>query len=206
MKPGSLILASASPRRRELLGQLGLAFSVFAVSTPEKIRQGLTAAGLAKALALEKAQAAANRLARPQKAGACCKSRPHKAWVLGADTLVWLEGRPLGKPSSPAAAAAMLRRLSGRQHQVVTGLALVALDGSEKPHLASEATRVFFRKLSEEEIAAYVATGGPLDKAGAYGIQEQAGSFVRRIEGCYFNVVGLPLARTWELLGKAGVA
>ena len=194
-----LVLASASPRRRELLARLGLPFSVFPVATPERVRRGLGSRALAEALALEKARATLARLRPAWKA-----AKAPRGWVLGADTLVWLAGAPLGKPAGPRQAADMLARLSGRAHEVVTGLALVPLHGGE-PLLAAESTKVFFRKLSKAEITDYVHSGGPLDKAGAYGIQEEAGSFVERIEGCYFNVMGLPLARTRELLVKAGL-
>jgi septum formation protein len=191
-----LVLASASPRRAELLARLGIRFSIFPVETPERLRPGQSPRAQARRLALEKASAAAARLST---------AGPQPGWALGADTLVWLAGRALGKPRDPAQAEAMLRRLSGRSHQVVTGLALAPLFGSARAITLAESTRVFFRKLGEDEIKAYVRSGEPLDKAGAYGIQGQAGAFVRRIEGCYFNVMGLPLARTAELLERAGL-
>jgi septum formation protein len=190
-----LVLASASPRRAELLARLGQPFRIFPVQTAERLKPGQSPEAQARRLALEKACAAAQRLST---------AGPQAGWALGADTLVWLSGRALGKPKGPAEAEAMLRRLSGRSHQVVTGLALAPLTGSAKAITLAESTRVFFRKLGEDEIKAYVRSGEPLDKAGAYGIQGQAGAFVRRIEGCYFNVVGLPLARCAELLARAG--
>ena len=190
-----LVLASASPRRAELLARLGRPFSIFPVDTEERLTPGSSPAAQARRLAMEKALAAAESLAA---------AGPQLGWALGADTLVWLSGRALGKPRGPAEAEAMLRRLSGRSHQVVTGLALVPLHPGAKAITLAEATQVRFRRLSAEEIKAYVRSGEPLDKAGAYGIQGAAGAFVRRIEGCYFNVMGLPLARTAELLEKAG--
>jgi septum formation protein len=117
--------------------------------------------------------------------------------VLGADTTVTLDNHILGKPEDAADAARMLRLLSGRMHRVITGVALVTAEGSE---VAAEATAVRFLALSDEEIAAYVATGEPMDKAGAYGIQGRAARWIPRIEGCYFNVVGLPLALVATLL------
>jgi septum formation protein len=190
-----LVLASASPRRAELLARLGIPFSLFPVQTPERLAPGLSPQAQARRLALEKACAAARRLPALDT-----------GWVLGADTLVWLQGHALGKPKNPAQAEAMLRRLSGHSHQVVTGLALVPLHAGAKPMLLAESTRVFFRRLTEDEIKAYVRSGEPMDKAGAYGIQGRAGAFVRRIEGCYFNVMGLPLARTAQMLSQAGLA
>jgi septum formation protein len=181
-----LVLASASPRRAELLARLGRPFSIFPVDTEERLTPGSSPAAQARRLAMEKALAAAESLAA---------AGPQLGWALGADTLVWLSGRALGKPRGPAEAEAMLRRLSGRSHQVVTGLALVPLHPGAKAITLAEATQVRFRRLR---------SGEPLDKAGAYGIQGAAGAFVRRIEGCYFNVMGLPLARTAELLEKAG--
>jgi septum formation protein len=201
--PPFLALASASPRRRELLAKLGLPFASLAVEVDERLKRGAAPVAEARRLALAKAQAAAARL----KAGmgpSCCGGGGGAGWVLGADTLVWLGRKPLEKPKDPQDAFRMLKALSGRRHQVLTGLALVPLGGPARPLSAVEATQVHFRNLSDSEIHAYVRSGGPLDKAGAYGIQEQAGVFVDRIEGCYFNVMGLPLSRTRELLERAG--
>lgn len=144
----------------------------------------------AEALARKKALAVAQAVG---------KSPPYD-WVLAADTAVVLDGHLLGKPSHPQEAAEMLRRLSGRTHEVVTGVALVGLCGELRVESWHEITCVTFRPLRDAEIVAYVATGRPMDKAGAYGIQEEAAAFVTRIEGCYFNVVGLPLARLAERL------
>lgn len=125
------------------------------------------------------------------------------AIVIGADTEVVMDGQVLGKPSSADEARAMLRLLSGRTHDVVTGLGLVRVPGEEWRR-AAEVTRVTFASLSEAEIAAYVASEEPFDKAGGYAIQGRGGRFVTRVEGCYFNVVGLPLARLYALLRELG--
>ena len=177
-----LVLASASPRRRDLLARLGLTFSVRPSDADETWPDGLTTGAAAEEVARRKARA----VAAPG------------ALVLAADTVVVLDGETLGKPSDPAEAAATLARLSGRTHSVVTGLAL-ALDGRETT--THETTRVTFADLTSAEIDAYVATGSPLDKAGSYGIQDDLGALlVARIEGDYFNVVGLPLRRLYETL------
>jgi septum formation protein len=188
-----LVLASQSPRRRELLSLLDVPFQVIPSRAKERFGKG-TPAAQAERLALLKASEVALRL----------KKRGFRSgWVLGADTIVAKGGKLLAKPRNPADAAKMLRLLSGAAHSVVTGLALLPL-GDGKPRLAHETTKVSFRRLDDGEIAAYVATGEPMDKAGAYGIQGRAGAFVRRIEGDYFNVVGLPLARLSLLLKDLG--
>lgn len=177
-----LVLASASPRRRALLVRLGLTFDVRPAEADETWPAGLADGPAAEAVALRKAEAV----------------EAPGALVLAADTVVVLDGEVLGKPPSAEAARATLRRLSGRTHTVVTGLAL-RLDGRHTT--AHEATRVTFADLSDAEIDAYVATGSPLDKAGAYGIQDDAGALlVARIDGDYPNVVGLPLRRLYETL------
>jgi septum formation protein len=194
-----LILASQSPRRRELLAQAGYTFEVQPSSCPETRQEGEDGIPFAIRLAREKAEAVfALRQAPalqlpPQDAGPLV--------VLGADTVVLLDGEVLGKPASPADASRMLRRLSGKTHQVVTGVAVVAGYGS--PVVAdsvAEVTQVTMLALSEQEIAGYVATGEPMDKAGAYAIQGYAGRWIPRIHGCYFNVVGLPIALVATLL------
>jgi len=178
-----LILASSSPRRVEVLRNAGFDFEVIPSRVDESARPGESPVALAERLAREKAEDVAARLA-PQ----------NNAVVLGADTVVvGDDGALLGKPQSPADAVAMLEKLSGRPHDVITGVALVA-PGGGRVSLAHERTRVFVRVLSRGEIESYVASGEPLDKAGAYAIQGRAGRFVTRIEGCYFNVMGLPLA------------
>jgi septum formation protein len=184
-----LILASQSPRRRELLAQLGLQFAVLPSRAKERFGKG-TPAAQARRLATEKAQEVVARL----RARALRRGEGAEGWVLGADTIVVKSGRLMGKPKSAADAARMLGLLQGATHRVITGLALLPL-AEGKPWIAHESTRVTFRRLSRDEIAGYVASGEPMDKAGAYGIQGRAGAFVSRISGDYFNVVGLPLAK-----------
>jgi len=181
-----LILASASPRRRELLAQAGYSFEVYPANIPEDARPGEDPIAYVIRLAREKAQAVFAELA----------SEPGIA-VLGADTTVTLDGQILGKPADAADAARMLGLLSGRTHCVITGVALVTAKAVEA---AAEVTAVRFVTLSHAEIEAYVATGEPMDKAGAYAIQGRAARWIPRIEGCYFNVVGLPLALVSNLL------
>ncbi len=181
-----LILASQSPRRKRLLEELGLTFRVEASPSEEHIPEGLPPADVVQHLALEKAEPV---------------SRRHPAALtLAADTLVVHEGAVLGKPADEADARAMLRRLSDATHTVYTGLALLH-PASGRRAAACEATRVTFAALSDDEIDAYVASGAPMDKAGAYGIQADLGAvFVAHIEGDFFNVMGLPLHRLYRLL------
>ena len=182
----SIVLASGSPRRRELLGQMGItAFEVLPARGEETAPAGLTPAELVRYLAMQKAREVAAQ--RPD------------ALVIGADTVVVLDGKVLGKPKDEADARTMLSALSGRRHEVYTGLAVVC-DGREYGH--AECTEVAFRDLTEVEIAAYVATGEPMDKAGAYGIQGRACVFIRGIRGDYYNVVGLPVCALHELLSQ----
>jgi septum formation protein len=185
-----LILASASPRRRELLAQAGFEFQVHPTHIPEDPRPGEEPIAYVTRLAREKAQTAFARLAADSASG-------DDLVVLGADTTVTLDSQILGKPEDAADAARMLRLLSGRSHRVVTGVALVTARSTE---VAAEVTAVRFLTLSEAEIEAYVATGEPMDKAGAYAIQGRAARWIPRIEGCYFNVVGLPLALVSSLI------
>ncbi len=177
-----LILASTSPRRAELLKSAGLAFKVVRPNADEKLHAGETPVEYAVRTAREKAESL---------------SVPPNAVVLGADTVVAADGHILGKPADNDDARAMLRLLSGKMHEVITG---VCLRSSEKTVCFHTATAVLFRNLSEEAIAAYVATGDPLDKAGAYAIQNGAAGMVRRIDGSYSNVVGLPLCEVIEAL------
>jgi septum formation protein len=187
----TLILASASPRRRELLAQAGYRFAVEPSSIPELRRPEEDAIRFATRLAREKAEEVFAR--HPPS------SVP--AVVLGADTVVVCDGEVMGKPADAADAQRMLLLLSGRTHQVVTGVAVVWAPGSAE--VAAEMTQVTMRTVSTEEIAGYVATGEPMDKAGAYAIQGYAGRWIPRIHGCYFNVVGLPLALVDSLLEGA---
>lgn len=183
----NLILASRSPRRRELLAKFGLEFSV-QVSPADEIEVG-------EPIAAAETNAVAKALpVSEQNPGAL---------VLGADTIVVLDGRILGKPQDRPAAADMLRTLSGCQHQVTTVVAL-AVDG-QAVRVFSATTDVRFRGLNEYEIRAYLATGEPFDKAGAYGIQGFGGLLVESIKGCYYNVVGLPLPKLAVELRRFGI-
>ena len=185
-----LILASASPRRAEILRSAGIRFVVRPAHIDEAVRPAESPRQLVARLACEKALACARRCTRP-------------ALVLGADTEVVIGRRILGKPASRADARRMLRLLSGKTHRVLTGIALLELPAGQRParlHTAVESTRVTFASLTTREIAAYVATGEPMGKAGAYAVQGGAAKFVTRIEGCYSNVVGLPLARLCRML------
>jgi septum formation protein len=223
-----LVLASASPRRRELLTQAGFSFQVHPAHIPEDPFPNEGSIAYVTRLAREKAQAVFYELAGspgpdsgiwettdlfpPMKgtgfspyvqpahgAGALAPERLHSdtLTVLAADTTVTLDNHILGKPESPADAARMLRLLSGRTHRVITGVALVTAARTE---VAAEVTTVKFIALSEEEIEVYIATGEPMDKAGAYAIQGRAARWIPRIEGDYFNVVGLPIALVSALL------
>lgn len=192
-----LILASASPRRRELLAQAGFHFEVQPSCVPEARQPGEDAIRFATRLAREKAGEIFAR--RQAMAGTV-----DPAIVLGADTVVVCDGEIMGKPSDAADAARMLLLLSGRTHHVVTGVAVVW--GSSSPpavEVAAELTQVTMCTLSPQEVSAYIASGEPMDKAGAYGIQGYAGRWIPRISGCYFNVVGLPLALVSSLLEGA---
>ena len=183
-----LVLASASPRRQELLRNAGISFEAQPADIAEDPLPG------------EGPRICAERLAR-EKALVVARQRPHDI-VLGADTVVVVETEILGKPVDGAGAALMLRKLSGHCHQVITGVCLVA--GGHWA-VASETTSVTMSEISEQEIADYVATGEPMDKAGAYAIQGLASRWIPRIEGDYSNVVGLPIALVWRMLKEAGV-
>jgi septum formation protein len=190
-----LVLASASPRRRQLLTQAGYRFEAHPAHIPEDPLPGENPIVYVTRLAREKAQAVFRDLntATP-KPGENGKS---SLVVLGADTTVALDNTILGKPEDAADAARMLRLLSGRTHRVITGVAVVTAKGTE---VAAEATAVRFLTLSDAEIADYVAGGEPMGKAGAYAIQGRAARWIPRIEGCYFNVMGLPLALVCSML------
>jgi septum formation protein len=187
----TLILASASPRRRELLTQAGYRYEIQPSSIPESRRPGEDAIRFATRLAREKAEEV---FARHQPSIT-------PLMVLGADTVVVCDGEVMGKPADAADATRMLLLLSGRTHQVVTGVAVVWGLGSAE--VAAELTQVTMHTLSPQEVADYVASGEPMDKAGAYAIQGYAGRWIPRIHGCYFNVVGLPLALVTSLLEGA---
>jgi septum formation protein len=186
-----LILASASPRRRELLAQAGYTFEVHPADISEDPSPNEDPIAYVTRLAREKAQAVYNELSQSSASFADTLT------VLGADTTVTLDNQILGKPSDATDAARMLRLLSGRAHRVITGIALVSATSTQ---VAAEVTTVNFLTLSDEEIEAYIATGEPMDKAGAYAIQGRAARWIPRIEGCYFNVVGLPTALVSSLL------
>lgn len=188
-----LVLASASPRRRELLAQAGFSFQVHPAHIPEDPLPNEDPTAYVIRIAREKAQAVFAQLS----ANPVPHATESPLIVLGADTTVTLDNRILGKPSDPADAGRILRLLSGRTHRVITGVALVTADATE---VAAEITAVRFLTLSDEEIAAYIATGEPMDKAGAYAIQGRAARWIPRIEGDYFNVVGLPIALVSTLL------
>jgi septum formation protein len=188
-----LILASSSPRRQELLAQTGLRFTVAAANINEDLLPNEAAAAYVQRLAEEKAQAIWN-------ANQAADSVDDPLIVLGADTCVVCDSRILGKPTDTADARRMLELLGGRTHAVLTGLAVIS---SGKIARDVEITQVTFNQLNDREIAQYIASGEPLDKAGAYAIQGYAARWIPRIEGCYFNVVGLPIARTISLLGEA---
>lgn len=184
-----IILASRSPRRRELLGQVGLTFEIVSPEVDEAQYGGLPPRELVQTLSRAKALDAARQV-------------PAGALVLGADTVVVLDGQALGKPDGPEGARAMLTALSGRTHEVWTGFTLCR-DGAV--HTEAVATEVTFRALAPEEIDRYVATGEPLDKAGAYGIQGRGALLVAQIRGDYSNVVGLPLCAVGQALRRFGV-
>ncbi|MFH1058296.1 MAG: Maf family protein [Pseudomonadota bacterium] len=189
LKPGRhLVLASASPRRQQMLSDLGLAYSLAPSQVEETIPPG------------EPAPAAAQRLARI-KAAAAFVQWPDRV-VLAADTVVVLGGEILGKPTDRDDARRMLRALSGREHQVLTGYCLT-WPGREEVGLAE--SRVRFRTLMEAEVEAYLTSGEPMDKAGAYAVQGLAAAFVEEVAGSYTNVVGLPLARVVGLMLREGL-
>jgi septum formation protein len=180
-----LVLASASPRRQELLRNAGIEFVVHPANVPEIPQDG------------ERPRVFAERMAR-EKALTVLAQRPDDL-ILGADTVVVVDGEILGKPRDAVDAARMLRLLSGRKHEVVTGVCVAG------PNLKTEITRceatvVVMNALSDDEIRSYVATGEPMDKAGAYAIQGMASRWISRIEGDYFNVVGLPVGLVWRML------
>lgn len=182
----TIVLASSSPRRRELLAHAGLVFETIHSPAEEIHDAGIHPERLCEMNAALKAAAVA--------------AQRRDSIVIGADTLVFIDGQPLGKPADLDEARAMLRRLAGRTHMVCTGVCLISPDGGRR--VFHETTRVTFRPLGEADIEAYLAVANPLDKAGGYGIQESGDMIVAGIEGGYDNVVGLPVGRVLEALGR----
>lgn len=189
-----IILASTSPRRFKLLKDKGFEFEVYPVKLDEeKFLKSLPPEEAVKRISLEKALMAARKV----KNGV----------IVGADTIVVYNNNIFGKPKTPEAAIKMLRLLSGKIHEVITAISIVEVKKGEKckEYVECVKTKVKMMKLSEEEIKAYVDTGEPLDKAGAYAIQGLGGIFIEWINGCYYNVIGLPIAKLYKLLKKIGV-
>jgi septum formation protein len=187
MKVPHLVLASASPRRAELLRSAGIPFTVDVADIAEDAIAGESPVQHAERLAQEKAEVVAKR-----NSGKI---------VLAADTIVVVDDQILGKPCDAADAARMLRQLSGRSHEVITGVCLAVLKTrNPKLETGSERTKVYFGQLSSNDIESYIETGEPMDKAGAYGIQGIASRWIYKIEGSYANVVGLPVALVWKML------
>lgn len=181
-----IYLASKSPRRRKLLKQLGIKFKSFSVDLHEEILDGEHPIKTVKRLALHKSDEAALKI--------------KNGILITADTIVVLGEGIIGKPKNKKDAFIILSKLSGKTHKVFTGFAVLNLDSKEKI-VGYEQTDVTFRKLTQKEIRDYIKTGSPMDKAGAYGIQDDFGAvFVKRIDGCYYNVVGLPLAKIYKAL------
>ena len=201
MTEKTIILGSASPRRRELLAQIGADFEV-RVSNKEEIYHSNVPEEIVKELALMKAGNVAEELAKENPAGAV-----KSTVVIGADTIVVLDGKILGKPADEADAVRMLSSLQGRRHDVYTGVAVLDYDenGEKRVYNYPVGTAVYVNEMTEEEIRAYVETKDPLDKAGAYGIQGRFAAHIDRIEGDYYNVVGLPVSRVYRTLQELGV-
>ena len=201
MTEKTIILGSASPRRRELLAQIGAEFEV-RVSNKEEVYHSNVPEEIVKELALMKAENVAEELAEENPAGAV-----KSTVVIGADTIVVLDGKILGKPADEADAVRMLTGLQGRRHDVYTGVAVLDYDENGEKHVYNYpvGTAVYVNEMTEEEIRAYVETKDPLDKAGAYGIQGRFAAHIDRIEGDYYNVVGLPVSRVYRTLRELGV-
>lgn len=201
MTEKTIILGSASPRRRELLAQIGAEFEV-RVSNKEEVYHSNVPEEIVKELALMKAENVAEELAEENPAGAV-----KSTVVIGADTIVVQDGKILGKPADEADAVRMLTGLQGRRHDVYTGVAVLDYDENGEKHVYNYpvGTAVYLNEMTEEEIRAYVETKDPLDKAGAYGIQGRFAAHIDRIEGDYYNVVGLPVSRVYRTLQELGV-
>jgi septum formation protein len=185
-----IVLASESPQRREILEMTGLKFTVCASDYEEELDLKLTPRALARFLSRKKAEVVAGRY--------------KDAIIIAADTFIVFKGRLLGKPHTDEEAGKMLQMLNGRAHSVLTGFTIIDTD-SNRALSRSVATRVYFKKLGCQEISSYVKSGEPLDKAGAYAIQGLGAALIHKIEGDYFNVVGLPLNAVKENLKKFGV-
>lgn len=200
-----IILASASPRRRELLAQIDVEFEV-RVSDKEEIYHSCKPEEIVKELALMKAENVAADLAEETRAAGEGNGELRNVVVIGADTVVVLDGQILGKPKDEEDAADMLSRLQGRAHEVYTGTAILDYDEEGRRSVVNQAVRteVHVHAMEEAEIRRYIATGEPMDKAGAYGIQGRFAAFIDRIEGDYYNVVGLPVSSMYQELKKAG--
>ena len=201
MTEKTIILGSASPRRRELLAQIGAEFEV-RVSNKEEVYHSNVPEEIVKELALMKAENVAEELAEENPAGAV-----KSTVVIGADTIVVQDGKILGKPADEADAVRMLTGLQGCRHDVYTGVAVLDYDENGEKHVYNYPVgpAVYVNEMTEEEIRAYVETKDPLDKAGAYGIQGRFAAHIDRIEGDYYNVVGLPVSRVYRTLRKLGV-
>lgn len=201
-----IILASASPRRRELLAQIDVEFEV-RVSDKEEIYHSCKPEEIVKELALMKAENVAADLAEETRAAGEGNGELRNVVVIGADTVVVLDGQILGKPKDEEDAADMLSRLQGRAHEVYTGTAILDYDEEGRRSVVNQAVRteVHVHAMEEAEIRRYIATGEPMDKAGAYGIQGRFAAFIDRIEGDYYNVVGLPVSSMYQELKKAGI-
>ena len=193
-QPRTMILASASPRRQELLGVFGLPFTVCASHVDEQVDEWTSPAGYVMAIAQRKAGAIG-----------VANDTPENALIIAADTTVVIDGDILGKPSDTAEAKAMLSRLQGRRHDVFTGLCVLDRQSGQIEVTHSQ-TAVHMKPLSARTIDAYVATGEPMDKAGSYGIQGRGATFIEAIDGDYFTVVGLPLSLLESVLTRMGIA
>lgn len=201
-----LVLASSSPRRRELIKFLRVPFEITSSELEEVIDQKLPPDQLVTSLARQKAADVMERIRRGTIPGISAAGGAHRTIVLGADTIVVLDGKYLGKPSDRADAVSMLEALSGRCHEVYTGVVLLIHESNRDAELVgTEISRVFFRPLSDAEIQAYVATEEPMDKAGSYALQGTGSAFVERVDGCVTNIIGLPIPKVVSLLREAGV-
>lgn len=207
-----VILGSASPRRKELLEQIGMEFEIV-VSDAEEYYESILPEEIVKELAVKKAENVAEELMRREdeykkvtSAGSAeaCKRNLQNVLIIGADTIVVRDGEILGKPSDEEAAFHMLKSLQGRMHQVYTGVALLDFDGDGKRYTINHAeeTRVYVHEMTDEEIHGYIAVGESMDKAGAYGIQGKFAAYIDRIEGDFYNVVGMPTAYLYQAVKR----